>query len=199
MAITLEISQLCAPKSESTISPLNLTPADRPLVCCLVKTIIKQIPIEFSTIVIYHLFGKMAYQASSWHDFYFSHPDNEVSNNQMEQLITLFSAGATEADFISHIRENQGLAAIAVDHFNRVLLFHQVTVFGPNLQYPDQIILALSGSNESALAFRILPSSFSEVFEVTCPPWTELKGTKSGADVLSSQLHSGYLIRTRIR
>ncbi len=89
----------------------------------------------------------MAYQASSWRDFYFSHPDNEVSNNQMEQLITLFSAGATEADFISQIRENQGLAAIAVDHFNQVLLFHQVTVLGPNLQYPDQIILALSGSN----------------------------------------------------
>lgn len=126
----------------------------------------------------------MAYQAATWRDFYFGHPDNEVSNSQMEQFITLFSAGAPEVDFISQIQENQGLAAIAIDHFNRVLLFHQLTVLGPNLQYPDQIIMALSGSNDSALAFCILPSSFTDIFEITCPPWTELKGAKSGEDVL---------------
>lgn len=89
----------------------------------------------------------------------------------MEQFITLFAAGASEVDFISQIRENSGLSAIAVDHFNRVLLLHQVSVLGPNLQYPDQLIMALSGSTDSALAFRILPSSFTENFEITCPSW----------------------------
>ncbi len=99
--------------------------------------------------------------------------------------MTLFSAGATDADFIGQIRENQGLAAIAVDHFNRVLLLHQVTVLGPNLQYPNQVIMALSGCSDNALSFRISPSSFHESFEITCPPWVELKGAKSGGDVLT--------------
>lgn len=126
----------------------------------------------------------MAYQAATWREFYFAHPDNDSSNIQMEQFITLFAAGATEADFISQIRENQGLSAIAVDHFNRVILLHQVTVLGPNLQYPDQSIMALSGSSTSALAFRIQPSSFTENFEIICPPWNELKSAKAGGEIL---------------
>jgi hypothetical protein len=128
----------------------------------------------------------MAYQAATWRDFYFGHPDNEVSNSQMEQFITLFSAGAPEVDFISQIQENQGLAAIAIDHFNRVLLFHQLAVLGPNLQYPDQIIMALSGSNYSALAFRILPSSFTDIFEITCPPGRAIVIERSAAFHLRS-------------
>jgi hypothetical protein len=102
----------------------------------------------------------------------------------MEQLSNLFSHQVSEADFISNLKENQGSFMLAVDHFNNVLLLHQVSILGPSMFQPEQFILVLGGVGAAASCFRIHPSSFSNLVEETlCPTWSHLKGATNKTEV----------------
>ncbi len=102
----------------------------------------------------------------------------------MEQFSNLFSHQAPEADFIRNLKENPGSFLLAVDHFNNILLLHQVSVTGPSLFQPEQIILTLVGLGSNATCFRIHPSTFGvQVEETLCPSWVHLKGASNSAEV----------------
>jgi hypothetical protein len=90
---------------------------------------------------------------TSWLEFYRSLSTNTQVDNQMDQLSALFSHQVSNNDFIKNLKENQGSFLIAVDHFNKVVLLHQVSVLGPSLFQPEQFILALSAPGSSASCF----------------------------------------------
>lgn len=119
----------------------------------------------------------------NWLEFYRNLPSNTQVNDQMEQFSNLFSWQVPEVDFIRNLKENPGSFILAVDHFNNVILLHQVSVSGPSLFQPEQHILALAGPGASA-SFRIHPSTFSNPVEETpCPTWGHLKGATNSTEV----------------
>ncbi len=95
----------------------------------------------------------------NWLEFYKDLPSNTQVNDQMEQFLNLFSCQVPEVNFVFNLKENLGSFILAVDHFNNVILLHQVTVSGPSLFQLEQYILALVGSGASASCFKF-----------TCPP-----------------------------
>jgi hypothetical protein len=128
----------------------------------------------------------MTTKSNNWLEFYKDLASNNQVNLQMEQLASLFAPNVSNEDFIRNLKENPGSFVLAVDHFNNVLLLHQVSILGPSIFQPEQYILALGGAGASASCFRIHPSSFSvPVEETPCPSWGTLKGASSSTEVLA--------------
>jgi hypothetical protein len=115
-------------------------------------------------------------KSPNWLEFYKDLPKNEPVNKQMEQLSNLFSHQVNDKDFIRNLKENSWSFILGVDHFNNVMILHQVSVLGPSLFQPEQFILALRGTESSASSFRIHPSTLSTPVETPCPTWGSLKG-----------------------
>ena len=70
----------------------------------------------------------MTTKSNNWLEFYKDLASNNQVNLQMEQLASLFAPNVSNEDFIRNLKENPGSFVLAVDHFNNVLLLHQVSI-----------------------------------------------------------------------
>jgi hypothetical protein len=80
----------------------------------------------------------------------------------MDQLSNLFSCQVPDADFIQNLKENPGSFMLGVDHFNNMILLHQVSILGLSLFQPEQFILFLGGVPQQLVSASIHPVSVSQ-------------------------------------
>ena len=110
---------------------------------------------------------------------------NAMLNEKMSEILQMSKPSLSAAECIDNLRLNPGSAAIAIDHFQEVVLLHNITVLGPNLRIPDTMILALSGAGPVADCLRLPPSIFDTDLSIECPGWAEIKRASSATEVES--------------
>jgi hypothetical protein len=137
---------------------------------------------------------------STWLEFYKSLSTNAQVDDQMYHIVELFSPQVSNADFIQNLKEHPGSFLLGVDHFHNVFILHQVSVLGPSMIQPEQHILALCGSGNSASCFCIHPSTFSTPVEETpCPSWGNLKGASSNVEIRALVVPGDAAIKIKSR
>jgi hypothetical protein len=67
------------------------------------------------------------------------------------------------------MKENPGLALLAVNGFNNIHLLHQVHVLGPSIIFLEEKILALARSSSNAECFKLLKATLVNDHEVRVP------------------------------
>ncbi len=107
------------------------------------------------------------------------HPSNNELNQQMGSILALCSFGSDQQTCLKNLRENPGLAILAVDGFHDLILFHQVHVIGPSIVFPDEKVLALLGPGKDADCFKLLQTSLFWDQELEVPKWNALKSADS--------------------
>jgi hypothetical protein len=108
---------------------------------------------------------------------------NPFLNEKMLEICHMSKPGLSAAECVDNLRSNPGSAALAVDHFQEIVLLHNITVLGPNIRVPDTMILALSGSGPVADCLRLPPSIFDTDLSIECPGWAEIKRASSASDI----------------
>jgi len=110
---------------------------------------------------------------------------NATLNNKMLEIVSIFKASTPAAECIQNVRENPGFAALAVDHFQTVVLLHNVYILGPSLRIPEQKVLSLSGIGRSANCLRLPESVFDSDLSIDSPGWADLKRATSAEEITS--------------
>lgn len=87
------------------------------------------------------------------------------------------------SECIKNLRINPGLALLGVDGMGELTFLHNVTVLGPNLNYPSQKIMALNGLGFTTTCIKIHPDSFTHDFIADVPKWAEIKAAEYGKAV----------------
>jgi hypothetical protein len=152
------------------------------------------------SVLVFKITTMTSNKSPNWLAFYRDLPTNDPVNKQMEQLSNLFSRQVNDLDFIQNLKENQGSFILGVDHFNNVILLHQVSILGPSIFQPEQFILALSGAGSLAARLRLHPATFSTVVEETpCPTWGSLKGAATSTEVLALTVPEDTTIKIKSR
>ena len=91
---------------------------------------------------------------------------NTSMNTKMSDIISL----------LKHGRENPGFAALAVDHFQNIVLLHNIiSILGPSLRVPEQKNLSLSGTSHIADCLGLHESVFDSEMSIDAPGWADLK------------------------
>ncbi len=117
--------------------------------------------------------------APNWTSYYCNHVSNKDLNIQMGQILDICRFGATDQDCLKNVKDNPGLACIAVDGFHELVLLHQVHVLGPSIVFPEEKVVALSGSTQSADIFKLRKDSLFQDHDIPVPKWASLKGADS--------------------
>jgi hypothetical protein len=81
-----------------------------------------------------------------------------------------------------------GLAILVVDSFNEVHVFHQVHILGPNLLFPAERIMALSGHEFPTPGYRLNSNYMFANIEVPVPDWDQMKKAQDVASVKSLEV-----------
>jgi hypothetical protein len=125
--------------------------------------------------------------ADSWSDHYKNHHTSDDLNQKMISILDICSHSSTNDDCFKNMKENPGLALLAVNGFNDLHLLHQVHVLGPSIVFPEEKILALAGSSSTAECLKLLKASLFHDHEVGVPRWNALKGaeTKEAVEALT--------------
>ncbi len=104
-------------------------------------------------------------------------------NLKMSSILEICQHGVSNDVCSKNMKDNPGLAFLAVNGFNDLYLLHQVHVLGPSIVFPEEKILALSGSGPVAECFKILKDSLFNDHEIGVPRWNALKGAETKEDV----------------
>jgi len=102
----------------------------------------------------------MAALAKDWKAYYKTVFDMAELNIQMDKVLALCNFKNSDEECVRNLKENSGLAILVVDSFNKVHLFHQIHILGPNLLFPSERIMALSGQVFLAPCFRLNSKMF---------------------------------------
>ncbi len=117
--------------------------------------------------------------APNWTSSYCNHVSNEDLNKQMGQILDLCRFGANDQDCLKNVKDNPGLACIAVDCFHDIILLYQIHVLGPSIIFPEEKVVSLSGSETQADIFKIRKDSLFLDHDIPVPKWASLKGAES--------------------
>jgi hypothetical protein len=74
------------------------------------------------------------------------------------------------------MKDNLGLACIAVDSFYEITLLHQLHILGPSIVFLEVKVAALLGSDNNADLFKLRKDSLFPDHDIPVPKWTALKG-----------------------
>jgi len=121
----------------------------------------------------------MSSSANDWKAYYETDFDMAELNIQMEKVLALCDFKNSDEECVKNLKENSGLAILIVDSFNEIHLFHQVHFLGPNLLFPSERIMALSGQTFPAPCFRLNSDYMFANIEVPVPDWNQLKSADS--------------------
>ena len=128
-------------------------------------------------------------ELSSKHDSWKLALENNWSNTSMNakmpDIVSLLKQGLSAVDCIQNIRENPGFAALAVDHFQNIVLLRNISVLGPSLRVPEQKVLSLSSTGRFADCLRLHESIFDSNLSVDAPGWADLKRASTADEVLA--------------
>jgi hypothetical protein len=119
----------------------------------------------------------------SWSSHYKNHHTSDDLNLKMSSILEICQHGVSNDVCSKNMKDNPGLAFLAVNGFNDLYLLHQVHVLGPSIVFPEEKILALSGSGPVAECFKILKDSLFNDHEIGVPRWNALKGAETKEDV----------------
>ncbi len=81
--------------------------------------------------------------ANSWSTNYKDHHSSDDLNQKMNSILEICRHGSSNDDCFKNMKENPGLALLAVNGFNDLHLLHQVHVLSPSIVFPEEKILAL--------------------------------------------------------
>jgi len=101
----------------------------------------------------------------------------------MSDILSMSKSGLSAPECVDNLRQNPGSAALVIDHFQEIILLHNITVLGPNIRIPDMKILSLSGAGSAADCLRLHPSAFETDLSIECPSWVEIKRASSAPEV----------------
>jgi hypothetical protein len=117
--------------------------------------------------------------ATDWKSYYDHLPSKDDLNTQMGSILALCPFGSDQQTCLKKLRENHGLAILALDGFHDLNLFHQVHVLGPSIVFPEEKVLTLQGPGHEANCFKLLQSSLFWDQEIEVPKWNALKSADS--------------------
>jgi len=123
-----------------------------------------------------------------WTTYYETDYDMAELNTQMEKVLALCDFEITDEECLKNLKENSGLAILVVDSFNEVHVFHQVHILGPNLLFPAERIMALSGHEFPTPGYRLNSDYMFANIEVPVPDWDQMKKAKDVASVKSLEV-----------
>ena len=106
-----------------------------------------------------------------------------ILNEKMSEILSMTKSGLSSPECVEELRRNPGSAALVIDHFQEVVLLHNITVLGPNIRVPTMKILALTGSGSSADCLRLPVTIFDTDLSFECPGWADLKRASSATEV----------------
>ena len=127
----------------------------------------------------------MSSSAKDWKTYYETDYDMTKLNIQMDKVLALCKFENLEEECNTSLKQNSGLAILVVDSFKEVHLFHQVHILGPNLLFPAERIMALSGQVFPAPCFQLNSDYMFANMEVPVPNWVQLKEVEDVASVRS--------------
>ena len=116
---------------------------------------------------------------NTWLSYYQNHISNDDLNKQMEQILHLVRFGANDQDCLKNMKDNPGLACLAIDGFHDLVLLHQVHVLGPSIVFPEEKVVALSGPDKTASNFKLRKDTLFQDHDIAVPKWASLKGVDS--------------------
>jgi hypothetical protein len=121
----------------------------------------------------------MVSRAPDWASFYQKLPSNNEVNLKMAKIMDFNLFPLTDAEWISNLGNNPGLAILLVDGFGKLMLLHNLSYLNENIFCSEAKVLGLSGQEERAEVYRVDPKSASQGLEISVPAWRDLKGTQS--------------------
>jgi hypothetical protein len=130
----------------------------------------------------------MSSLAKDWTMYYETDYDMAELNTQMEKVLALCDFEITDEECMKNLKENSGLAFLVVYSFNEVHVFHQVHILGPNLLFPTERIMALSGYEFPTPCYRLNSDYMFANIEVPVPDWDQMKKAQDVASVKSLEV-----------
>jgi hypothetical protein len=130
----------------------------------------------------------MSTRAENWTLFYSGLQSNHEVNLQMAQIMAFNRFQTSQDDYISNLKENSGLALLAVNGFHELLLFHSIHFKQQNLFCSESKLLGLLGGGSKADCYHIDPASATKDLEFNAPVWRDLKGATDAAAVQALQV-----------
>jgi len=121
----------------------------------------------------------MTTSPKDWKSYYELDYDMAELNTQMDKVLALAKFENSNDDCIKNLKNNPGLAIIAVDSFNEIYLFHQVHVLGPSLLFPSERIMALSGQDFPNRCYKLNSDTLFLDVEVPVPDWDFLSSAET--------------------
>jgi len=121
----------------------------------------------------------MTTSAKDWKSYYELDYDMAELNTQMDKVLGLAKFENSNDDCVKNLKNNPGLAIIAVDSFNEIYLFHQVHVLGPSLCFPWERIMALSGQDFPNSCYKLNSDTLFLNVEVPVPDWDFLSSAET--------------------
>jgi len=118
-----------------------------------------------------------------WNQVFQFDPTNTTLNEKMSDILSLSKSGLSAPECVENLRQNPGSAALAIDHFQEIVILHNIAVIGPNLRVPTMKIFALSGSGSHADCLCLHPSIFDADLSIECPGWAEIKRASSATEI----------------
>jgi hypothetical protein len=106
----------------------------------------------------------------------------------MAQIMAFNRFQTSQEDYISNLKENSGLALLAVNGFHELLLFHNIHFKQQNLFCSESKLLGLLGGGPKADCYHIDPASATRDLEFNAPVWRDLKGAPDAAAIQALQV-----------
>ena len=114
-----------------------------------------------------------------WKSYYELDHDMAELNTQLDKVLALAKFENSNNDCIKNLKNNPGLALIAIDSFNEIYLFHQIHALGPNLLFPLERIMALSGQDFPNTCYKLNSDTLLLDVEVPVPDWDFLSSAET--------------------
>jgi hypothetical protein len=130
----------------------------------------------------------MSTRAENWTSYYSNLEGNQGVNLQMAQIMAFNRFQTSQDDYVLNLKNNSGLALLAVNGFHELLLFHNIHFRQQNLFCSESKLLGLMGGGQKAECYRIDPASAVIDLEFNAPAWRDLKGAQDAAAVKALQV-----------
>ncbi len=105
----------------------------------------------------------MSTRAENWTLFYSGLEKNHAVNLQMAQIMAFNRFQMAQADYVSNLKSNPGLALLAVNGFHELLLFHNIHFHQQNLFCTESKLLGLLGGDLRRIVTVLIQSLLSKI------------------------------------
>ena len=118
-------------------------------------------------------------RANNWENHFREHPENEASNQTIDELMQLFNQDATvEACLINAVEEKNTVFMVKTPLSGGITFIHHITKLGGTRSSKEKKIFALVGTAESAYPAQSTKEILFDTFETKTPSWTAISSAE---------------------